>query len=95
MKKQRTSRRSHGQVRKTELRGYLLLLEGIKIGLNQFSVCLLLSCLAHCLPLLTDQTLESSWSCDFTTAMKTNPVSVRGLCLHFLHLPCLHFNRKV
>lgn len=44
-----------------ELRGYLLLLERIKIGLNQLIVCLLFSCFTHSSPLLTDQILESSF----------------------------------
>lgn len=39
-----------------EIEGYLLLLERIKIGLNQFTVCFQLSCW----PFLTEQTLESS-----------------------------------
>lgn len=56
MKKQ-TNSRSQGQVRKTwEIEGYLLLLERIKIGLNQFTACFQLSCW----PFLTEQTLESS-----------------------------------
>lgn len=96
MKKQ-TNSRSQEQVIKIEFRVYLQLLERIKIGQNQFIVCLLLSCLAHSSPLFTHQVLESSfelWFYGKGEYMQYWFSQFQRAVLHYLHLLCLYFSRK-
>lgn len=69
-----------------EIRGYLLLLERIKIGLNQFTAYFRLSCLSS----LTEQTFESSLEMRFYSREEKYTQSVWEGCASITYTSRAH-----